>query len=148
MVVFSSWMFWVQVQGIGSDYNCLSNDSDASVGEGISHLVASVQSGNSTWNWLLYTEKGDTTILQYQLVCLVLNFFYIFVFPLIHIFLKCMFLYFFCAFTYCYWFNLELCIFKTIMNIGFIILIVHSVVKTCLLSSKTQLGTDRSPQAW
>lgn len=47
MVVFSSWMFWVQVQGVGSDYNCLSNDSDASVGEGISHVVASVQSGNS-----------------------------------------------------------------------------------------------------
>lgn len=96
MVVFS-WMFWVQVQGVGSDYNCLSNDSDASVGEGISHVVASIPRGNSTRNWLLCAQKGNTTILQYLLVCLLLNFSTLHIFPLIPVFLKCMFL---CAFMH------------------------------------------------
>lgn len=64
MVVFSSWTFWVQVRGVGSDYNCLSHDSDASVGEGISHVVASVPSGSSARNWVLYPQKGNITVLQ------------------------------------------------------------------------------------
>ncbi|TKC47112.1 hypothetical protein EI555_010306, partial [Monodon monoceros] len=50
-----------QVRGVGSDYNCLSDDSDASVGEGISHVVASIQSGSSARNWVLYPQKGNIT---------------------------------------------------------------------------------------
>lgn len=67
--VFSSWTFWVQVRGVGSDHNCLSDDGDASVGEGISHVVASIQSGSSARNRVLYPQKGNITILQYLFAC-------------------------------------------------------------------------------
>lgn len=92
MVVFSSWVFWVQVRGVGSDSNCLSNNSDASVGKGISHVVASVPSGSSTRNRLMYPQKGNITTLQNLFVCFVLKPSILHVFSFIHVFLKCMFL--------------------------------------------------------
>ena len=100
MVAFSSWTFWVQVRGVGSDHNCLSNNGDASVGEGISHVVASIQSGNSARNGVLYPQKGNITILQYLFACFcfkTFNFAWLF-FALIHlsqmyvpIFLSCIY---------------------------------------------------------
>lgn len=131
MVAFSSWTFWVQVRGVGSDHNCLSNNGDASVGEGISHVVASIQSGNSARNGVLYPQKGNITILQYLFPCFcfkTFNFACLF-FALIHLSLRCMFQYFFHAFIVR--FNLELCIFRTVMNVGFIILTAHGDDKTC-----------------
>lgn len=54
----------MQVRGTGPHYDCLPNDSDAPVGERIPHMVASIQSGNSAWNGLLCSQKGNRTVLD------------------------------------------------------------------------------------
>lgn len=55
----------MQVRGTGPHSNCLPNDSDASVGERIPHVVASIPSGNSARNRLLCPQKGNVTVLDY-----------------------------------------------------------------------------------
>ena len=130
MVVFSSWTFWVQVRGVGSDHNCLSNNGDASVGEGISHVVASIQSGSSARNRVLYPQKGNITILQHLIPCFCFKAFrFTWLFLLWSV--SQMYVLMFLPCTCCSWFILELFIFRTVVNVGFIILTAHGDDKTC-----------------
>lgn len=109
--------FWMQVRGTGPHYDCLPNDSDAPVGERIPHMVASIQSGNSAWNGLLCSQKGNSTVLDG------LAFFFIFsLLFLSYAFPKCVYICFFYLNLFNYW--LEAPCHQTDLSKGFLSLIV------------------------